>query len=172
MGFDIVRGKITKPEQSNQLIEAVQEYMDKNAATGTLYLGYPLTANADEAITVEALWVTESKGMIAFILGNSKDSIDQLKEQQDSMYYNLDFYLKKYSTLRKGRNLASPTHPPVHMHIEHMNCRIFIEQPMLRFTDMTLEEIAIAVGMNGGNYFSRMFKKIEGISPREYRKQW
>lgn len=43
---------------------------------------------------------------------------------------------------------------------------------MLRFTDMTLEEIAIAVGMNGGNYFSRMFKKIEGISPREYRKQW
>lgn len=34
MGFDIVRGKITKPEQSNQLIEAVQEYMDKNAATG------------------------------------------------------------------------------------------------------------------------------------------
>lgn len=52
MGFDIVRGKITKPEQSNQLIEAVQEYMDKNAATGTLYLGYPLTANADEAITV------------------------------------------------------------------------------------------------------------------------
>lgn len=35
-----------------------------------------------------------------------------------------------------------------------------------------LEEIAIAVGMNGGNYFSRMFKKIEGISPREYRKQW
>ena len=106
MGFDIVRGKITKPEQSNQLIEAVQEYMDKNAATGTLYLGYPLTANADEAITVEALWVTESKGMIAFILGNSKDSIEQLKEQQDSMYYNLDFYLKKYSTLRKGRNLA------------------------------------------------------------------
>lgn len=43
---------------------------------------------------------------------------------------------------------------------------------MLRFTDMTLEEIAIAVGMNGGNYFSWMFKKIEGISPREYRKQW
>lgn len=43
---------------------------------------------------------------------------------------------------------------------------------MLRFTDKTLEEIAVSVDMNGGNYFSRMFKKIEGISPREYRKQW
>lgn len=53
--------------------------------------------------------------------------------------------------------------------------KVFVKRKsddMLRFTDMTLEEIAIAVGMNGGNYFSRMFKKIEGISPREYRKQW
>ena len=50
--------------------------------------------------------------------------------------------------------------------------RITRSKQLLRFTDKTLEEIAIEVGMNGGNYFSRMFKKIEGISPREYRKQW
>lgn len=50
--------------------------------------------------------------------------------------------------------------------------RITRAKQMLRFTDKTLEEIAVSVGMNGGNYFSRMFKKIEGISPREYRKQW
>lgn len=50
--------------------------------------------------------------------------------------------------------------------------RITRAKQMLRFTDKTLEEIAGSVGMNGGNYFSRMFKKIEGISPREYRKQW
>lgn len=106
MLFDIVRGKITKPEQSKQLIDVIQEYMKDHDEIGTLYLGYPLTANADEAITVEALWVTESKGMIAFIFGNSKDSTEQLKEQQDSLYYNIDFYLKKYSNLRKGRNLA------------------------------------------------------------------
>ena len=43
MPFDIVRGKITKPEQSNQLIAAVKEYMEKNTTDGTLYLGYPLT---------------------------------------------------------------------------------------------------------------------------------
>ena len=106
MQFDIVRGKITKPEQSNQLIEALEEYMKKYNEKGTLYLGYPLTANAEEAITVEALWVTENKGMIAFILGNARDSIDELKEQQDALYYNIDYYLKKYSVLRKGRGLA------------------------------------------------------------------
>lgn len=106
MQFDIVRGKITKPEQSRQLIGTIKKYMQDNDETGTLYLGYPLTANAEEAVTVEALWVTKTKGMIAFIFGDNQDSLSQLKEQQDALYYNIDFYLKKYSSLRRGRNLA------------------------------------------------------------------
>lgn len=106
MQFDIVRGKISKPEQCRQLISVIRQYMEDNDETGTLYLGYPLTANADEAIMVEALWVTKNKGMVAFIFGDSQDSVLLLKEQQDSLYYNIDFYLKKYSSLRKGRNLA------------------------------------------------------------------
>ena len=43
---------------------------------------------------------------------------------------------------------------------------------LLRFTDMTVDEVGVAVGMGDANYFSRMFRKVEGISPREYRKQW
>ena len=34
------------------------------------------------------------------------------------------------------------------------------------------KRIGCAVGMDGAGYFSRMLKKAEGISPREYRKQW
>lgn len=106
MQFDIVRGKISQPEQCKQLIEVVTEYMKEHDEEGTLYMGYPLTANADAAVTVEALWVTKSKGMVAFIFGDSQDSIEHLKEQQDVLYYNIDFYLKKYASLRKGRSLA------------------------------------------------------------------
>ena len=43
---------------------------------------------------------------------------------------------------------------------------------LLRFTDMTVDEIGVAVGMGDANYFSRMFRKVEGSSPSEYRKQW
>ncbi len=50
--------------------------------------------------------------------------------------------------------------------------RITKAKRLLRFTDLTVEEIGVAVGMADPNYFSRMFRKIEGISPREYRKQW
>lgn len=50
--------------------------------------------------------------------------------------------------------------------------RITRAKQLLRFTDMTVDEIGITVGMGDANYFSRMFRKVEGSSPREYRKQW
>ena len=47
--------------------------------------------------------------------------------------------------------------------------RITEAKKMLRFTDRTTEEIAEAIGINGAAYFSRMFKRVEGVSPKEYR---
>lgn len=50
--------------------------------------------------------------------------------------------------------------------------RITRAKQLLRFTDMTVDEIGAAVGMGDANYFSRTFRKVEGISPSEYRKRW
>ena len=50
--------------------------------------------------------------------------------------------------------------------------RITRAKQLLRFTDMTIDEIGAEVGMDSANYFSRAFHKVEGISPSEYRKQW
>lgn len=50
--------------------------------------------------------------------------------------------------------------------------RITKAKELLRFTDKTLEEISIEVGVNGAAYLSRIFKKIESVSPAEYRKMW
>ncbi len=50
--------------------------------------------------------------------------------------------------------------------------RITRAKQLLRFTDMTVDEIGATVGMGDANYFSRMFRKVEGSSPSEYRKQW
>ena len=43
---------------------------------------------------------------------------------------------------------------------------------MLRFTDKTIEQIGCEVGFSDTNYFTRLFRKIEGITPGEYRKLW
>lgn len=43
---------------------------------------------------------------------------------------------------------------------------------LLRFTDLSIEEISRECGMNDANYFSRIFKKIEGTTPGQFRKMW
>jgi len=42
---------------------------------------------------------------------------------------------------------------------------------LLRETDATALEIALEVGYEDPSHFSRAFKRIAGISPREYRRQ-
>jgi len=52
------------------------------------------------------------------------------------------------------------------------NIRITKAKQMLRFTDKTVEIIADEVGFGAPDYFSRVFKKVEGLSPKQYRNQW
>ena len=53
-----------------------------------------------------------------------------------------------------------------------ISVRITEAKKFIRFTDKTMDEIAEKVGINGAAYFSRLFKKVEGVSPSEFRKMW
>ena len=53
-----------------------------------------------------------------------------------------------------------------------LQLRITHAKQLLRFTDETAEAIGIECGIGPLNYFSRTFKKVEGITPSEYRRQW
>ena len=50
--------------------------------------------------------------------------------------------------------------------------RITQAKRLLRFTDKSVENVAQECGLNDANYFSRLFKKVEGTTPGEYRRQW
>lgn len=50
--------------------------------------------------------------------------------------------------------------------------RITKAKSLLRFTDMTMEEIGASSGLKDSNYFARSFKKVEGVTPGEYRRLW
>ena len=58
----------------------------------------------------------------------------------------------------------------VTQHIHHL--RITQAKWMLRFTDKTVERIGLECGAGELTYFSRLFKKLEGVSPSEYRSLW
>ncbi len=53
-----------------------------------------------------------------------------------------------------------------------LSVRITKAKNYLRFSSLSAEEIGTKVGIGDVYYFSRVFKKVEGIGVREYRKIW
>lgn len=49
--------------------------------------------------------------------------------------------------------------------------RVKRAQEMMRSSHLTIAEISIAVGFNDQRYFSRVFKKLTGMTPSEYREK-
>lgn len=54
-------------------------------------------------------------------------------------------------------------------YVQHL--RVQKAKILLKSTDMRIFEISQATGFNDSNYFTHMFNKIAGLSPKEYRKQ-
>lgn len=53
-----------------------------------------------------------------------------------------------------------------------ISLKITKAKELLRFSQKSIEEIAFEVGIGDPNYFSRLFKKLEGMSPSEFKQQW
>ena len=47
--------------------------------------------------------------------------------------------------------------------------RIEKAQTLLKNTDRSITDVAIAVGVDDASYFARIFKKQMGVTPREYK---
>lgn len=55
---------------------------------------------------------------------------------------------------------------------EYINIvRITEAEKLLRSTDMSITEVAFECGFNDSNYFSAVFKKAKGITPKKFSKQ-
>ncbi|MDO3411842.1 response regulator [Saccharibacillus sp. CPCC 101409] len=51
------------------------------------------------------------------------------------------------------------------------NLRVQKAKLLLKSTDMKIFEVSEAIGFNDSNYFTHIFNKMEGMSPKEYRKR-
>ena len=106
---------------------------------------------------------------------NNKYDIDQIKNYIDNNYIkdiSLDdlselFYINKYYLTRIFKEKYGST---INTYISSK--RITKAKELLRFSSSSIADIALACGIKDPNYFSRLFKKIEGISPKDYKKMW
>ncbi len=78
-----------------------------------------------------------------------------------------EFYISKHYLARRFKEQCGVT---VMNYIHQV--RITQGKHLLRFTEHPIEAIAGLCGVPDANYFSRTFRKVEGISPAEYRRSW
>ena len=83
-----------------------------------------------------------------------------LDDIADALHVNRS-YLSRYYKNKTGINLFD----------EILKRRMETAKEYLRTTDMKTYEISEAVGVEDAGYFSKMFKKMTGVSPKEFRKK-
>lgn len=111
----------------------------------------------------------------ARVTQGKKQNLQEIKDYLDTHFtekITLDalaerFYINKFYLTRVFKEQFGQT---VNGYLVQL--RITQAKRMLRFTDHTIESIAQDCGLNDANYFSRLFKKVEGIAPGEFRRQW
>lgn len=107
--------------------------------------------------------------------GAKKKSLQYVKAYLEEHYrerITLDhlagqFYLNKFYLARAFKEQFGST---VLGYLDQV--RITRAKQLLRFSDLTVEAVGQEVGIGEPGYFSRVFKKVEGISPGEYRRMW
>lgn len=77
------------------------------------------------------------------------------------------FFIDKYYLTRRFKQQYGCT---VNAYLQQK--KITHAKHLLRFFDKSIEEVGIECGLEDPNYFARLFKKIEGMSPGEFRRSW
>lgn len=101
-------------------------------------------------------------------LGKVKDFLDKYYGERMSLdtvasHFFIDkCYLARIFKEQYGMTLTAYLH----------QVRITHAKYMLRFTKKRIDEIGMECGIDEPNYFSRVFRKLEGMSPSEYRELW
>jgi len=106
--LEIVYGKTKSPTIVDNLYESLRNC----SLNGTLYIGYPILASAEESITVDALLITDEHGLVvfSFFKGNTlpkdSESWHQIADEQDELYYAVKNSLGRHQNLRVRRDVG------------------------------------------------------------------
>ena len=98
---DIIMGSTLKPLSSEELKKYFQK---KDNLEGYLYIGYPIIGTVEGAYPIDALWISEAKGLVIFNLVENKN-INNYEELQDDCANKVESKLRGYKQLVKKRKL-------------------------------------------------------------------
>ena len=106
--------EVTHGRAKNQLVaNEVRSQLLKMDLDGSLYIGYPVLATADESVTVDALLVTHQHGLVAFLFDeippsskSTEDTWHRRENQQNKLFGAVETNLGRHQSLRPVRRLG------------------------------------------------------------------
>lgn len=119
-------------------------------------------------LLMEQSWDEENRGAV-----NPKaDPVRRYLEEHYAERITLDdlaarFYIDKYYLTRVFKRQFG-----LSISAYLLRVRVTRAKQLLRFTALSVEEIALRCGFAQAPYFARVFKSVEGLPPSEYRNQW
>ncbi|WP_029276759.1 AraC family transcriptional regulator [Pedobacter borealis] len=106
---------------------------------------------------------TASEDLIELSFRYMQDNLDRILTLE-MIAENVNISASHFSAIFKKRTGFPP--------IEYLNhLKIQKACQFLQFTDLRIKEIAFKIGLEDQYYFSRLFNKVMGISPTQYREQ-
>lgn len=100
----LVWGSARKPVASQILAEVIERNFP---GEGVLYIGYPVLSAAEGVNSIDALWISPSKGLVIFQIIEGRD-VSGYDEAQDEYANNLETRLRPHKNLMNGRTLLAP----------------------------------------------------------------
>lgn len=140
--------------------ELYEDIIEKIRRSNTIYeLKMLLTTLLDDSIyqNIDTHFSSLTKNVIEIVQKNYHQDLT-LKNVADQLHVNA-VYL--------GQVFKKEFHYSFSQYINQ--ARIKRAQYLLLNSDLNINEIAETIGYNNTNYFSKMFKKLNGISPKDFR---
>lgn len=154
--YGVILQRIYDVASKNSYIRDM-EIFEQLASLLTLLMAQSWSANKGNSISTKKRDMTNIK---EYLENNYKTRItlDMLAEE---------FYINKFYMTRLFKEQYG-----VSVNNYLLQVRVTHAKQLLRFSDYSVERIGQECGMEDANYFSRMFKKVEGMTPGEFRRKW
>lgn len=159
------------PQKYGQLLDELHDIAASDLYTRDMKIYEKLTALL--SLLMEESW--DPSAHFPSGRAHSKCDIQSVKDYIDQHYtekISLDalaqiFYINKFHLTRVFKMVYGIS---INSYIQQL--RITQAKHLLRFSDLPVQAVAQKCGIDDANYFSRMFKKVEGVSPGGFRRMW
>ncbi len=106
MAIEFVRGATHKPVAADSLIDILGQQQNWS---GRLYVGYPISRTSAGPHHIDALWMSEEKGVVAFDLVEGVD-VGDFEARQEDAANKIEIRLRSESELVRRRKLQVEIH--------------------------------------------------------------